>query len=207
MRIIEGKNVDLICPFPPAEIKRMYGWCHCYRTLTETDDGPQTQEEMLEYLNAYVPMCVSFGVIDKNHLTNIKHEAPLVGVILFEPASLRTGYFHVATARKAWRTGLIDEAGELAIKDIFTQAPTLLRVGAFMFEKNFPARGLCQRLGFEYEGLFKDLVLQNGEPKNVVYFGLTRRNWECHSQPHYPQSSDSPEEQCPLSEAPENKAE
>jgi hypothetical protein len=46
----------------------------------------------------------------------------------------------------------------------------------YMLEKNFPARGLAKRLGFRQEGLIEDLVMQDGVPANVVYFGLTRKN-------------------------------
>ncbi len=178
-QVIIGNTVDLISPFPLTEVKRIYGWNHCYRSIVSTDDTPNSQEDFLTHMEQMLPQCVSYGVIDKNHLTNDKHPAPLVGVIIYEPSSLRSGYFHVATARKAWRTGLIDEAGALAIADVFEHIPTLTRVGAYMLEKNFPARGLCKRLGFRQEGLIEDLVVQDGQPANVIYFGLTRRNWIC----------------------------
>jgi hypothetical protein len=109
----------------------------------------------------------------------------LVGIIVFEPTVtpgttvIRNGYFHVATARKAWRTGLVDEAGHLAISEMFKEIPTLLRVSGYMVEKNFPARSLCKRLGFTYEGLIADMFMRDGKPENMVLFGLTRREYEC----------------------------
>jgi RimJ/RimL family protein N-acetyltransferase len=188
MRIIEGKNVDLINPFPLKEVKRTYGWNHCYRTLTETDDTPNTQEHFLSFMEGVLQVCPSWGIIDKNHLTSLKHEAPIVGIIIFEPCVvpgttvIRNGYFHVATARKAWRTGLVDEAGRLALREVFSEIPTLLRVSGYMLEANFPARSLCKRLGFKYEGLVEDMFLRDGEPKNMVLFGLTRREFNlCHN--------------------------
>lgn len=185
MRIIQGTNVDLINPFPIGEVKRTYGWNHCYRSLVETDDTPNTQEHFLQFMTQTLQNCPSWGIVDKNHITNIKHEAPLVGVIIFEPIVVpatnvvRNGYFHVATARKAWRTGLVDEAGRLAIQEIFQEIPTLLRVSGYMVEKNFPARSLCKRLGFTYEGLVADMFMREGKPENMVLFGLTRREYEC----------------------------
>lgn len=179
MNIISGSNVDLISPFPVSEVRRVFGWNHCYRTITENDDTPNTIDEFTTHMHGILAVCPSWGIVDKNHITNNSHEAPLVGIGLFEPAGPRAGYFHVATARKAFRTGLIDEAGELVIKTLFDGVPGLLRVGAYMDEKNAPAKALCRRLGFKFEGVCEDAILQNGQPKNVAYFGLTRRSWIC----------------------------
>lgn len=188
MNLIEGQNVDLISPFPPQEVRRVFGWNHCYRTLTENDDTPNTIDDFERHMQALLSVCPSWGIIDKNHITNIKHEAPLVGIGLFEPAGIRHGFFHVATARKAFKTGLIDEAGQLVIKYLFDSIPTLLRVGAYMDERNAPAKSLCKRMGFRFEGICEDMILRNGEPKNIAYFGLTRRRWNdlCLSQTSIP---------------------
>jgi len=152
-------------------------------------------------------VCPNWGIIDKNHTTNIKHEAPLVGIIVFEPVCvpgtqiIRNGFFHVATARKAWRTGLVDEAGHLAIEEIFREIPSLLRVSGYMVEKNFPARSLCKRLGFTFEGLAEDMFLREGKPENMVLFGLTRRKFEClHSSVGYLEPTQS--SQTPISKPP-----
>ena len=90
MRIIPGSNVDLISPFPEKEVQRLYGWLHCYRTLTECDDSPKGPEATCEFLLRDFRECVTYGMIDKNHLTNIKHEAPLVGAGSFAPKDLKT---------------------------------------------------------------------------------------------------------------------
>lgn len=178
MNIISGTNVDLIAPFPVSETRRVFGWNHCYRTITENDDTPSTLEEFIPYMESILQVCPSWGIIDKNHITNTKHEAPLVGIGLYEPASLRHGYFHVATARKAFKTGLIDEASAMVLKEVFEGIPTLLRVGAYMDEKNAPAKGLCRRMGFKFEGVAEDMILRNEKPQSIVYYGLTRRRYE-----------------------------
>jgi len=184
LRIIEGKNVDLITPFPMNEIRRTYGWMHCYRTLTESDDSPKDMDGVVALTSQGFSQSFTWGIIDKNHLTNIRHEAPLVGFGMFEPVLspgtmiVRGGFFHVATARKAWKTGLIDEAGELVIRELFENIPTLLRISALMLEKNSPAKSLCRRMGFKFEGVLEDMVLQERSPQSMVLFGLTRRNYE-----------------------------
>lgn len=195
MRIIEGNNVDLISPFPINEVTRTFGWMHCYRTFVESDDSPKEIEDYVRYMNAYLGGVFSWGIIDKNHLTNVKHEAPLVGLITVEPViapwngNPRSGVLHVATARKAFRTGLVDEACLLVLKVMFEELPTVSRVSASMLEKNHPAKGLFKRLGFKFEGILQDAVMQANSPSNLVLFGLTRRNYNLW-QPHQEQDQD-----------------
>lgn len=179
IEILTGVDLDLISPFPISEIHRAIGWSHCIKTLIQTDDGPQTDQDYLEFYKSFftMPTVTSFGMIDKNQKLNIRHEAPLIGFVAFERANLRNGYFHTATTRKAWGSGMIDEACKLILERVFTTMPELLRVSSFVINNNFPAKALARRMGFVQEGILQDSVLQNGEPKPVTHFGLTRRNW------------------------------
>lgn len=178
MEIISGQNVDLITPFPLTESHRVFGWNHCYRSLTDNDDIPAEKEQFTRHIEQVLQACVSFGVIDKNKLTNQNHEAPLVGIGVYEPGAGRGGYLHFACARKAFKMGLIDEAGEMMVNFLFERLPDITRLGAYTNDRNSPAKALSRRLGFKFEGLCEDMVLKGGEPQNIAYFGLTRRNWE-----------------------------
>src|SRR5262249_5964326 len=140
---------------------------------------------------------------------NIKHEAPLVGFISFEPALMpngvvRNGFLHVATARRAWKANLIDEAGQLVLRDLFEGIPSLLRVSAVMSDRNAPAKGLVKRFGFRFEGLIEDAILSDNSPQNMAQFGLTRRNYNliCPQQ-----SVDSSEASLEPPQAPQMQAE
>src|SRR6266568_7775331 len=111
MHIIVGSNVDLISPFPPTEVKRIFGWNHCYRTIPDSDDTPTSQEEFLPYAEGIVGAYPAWGIIDKGHLTNEKHEAPLVGILFLEQGSgQRHGFLHFASGRRAFKMGLVEEA-------------------------------------------------------------------------------------------------
>jgi len=178
MDIIVGTNVDLISPYPHREIKRVYGWIHCYRSIVESDESPKTLEDFEIYMNKYLEVCASFGIIDKNHLTNVKHEAPLVGILIFEPGGLHNGYWHVATSRRAWGTGLVDEAAKLAFQWAFDTYQPLTRLSACIYDKNYPAQNLAKRLGFKREGLIEDMFVLDGQPRNMAHFGLTRKAWQ-----------------------------
>lgn len=193
MEIISGQNVDLITPFPAGEEHRIFGWNHCYRSLSDSDDVPAEKEAFTEHMARVVQVCPSFGVVDKHQLTNRNHEAPLVGIGIFEPATARHGYLHFACARKAFKMGLIDEAGELAIAALFNRMPNLLRIGAYTNDRNSPAKALSRRLGFKFEGLCEDMEVKDGKTQNIAYFGLTRRNWLCQIGSKYSCSDSSPE--------------
>ena len=202
LRIITGSNVDLICPFPTSEVKRAFGWMHCYRTITESDDTPQGIDACCDLMTRQLPLCVSWGMIDKNHLTNINHEAPLVGFGMFEPylqinGKVRDGRFHAATARRSWKARIVDEALDMVLKDLFEGLPDLLRVSASINERNSPMKALLKRGGFKCEGFLEDALLYGGAPQNLLLYGLTRRRWEAHQinpTPLAPEPEVSPSE-------------
>lgn len=180
MKVYPGLEVDLISPFPLDQIHRLVGWLHCFRSIIHSDDSPQTDEEMQKYFTGWFqqPNVRSWGLIDKNNKLNIRHEAPLVGFGAFEFQTLRNGYFHCATTRRAWGSGIIDEAQQLALKATFEENLGLLRVSSFVINNNYPARALARRMGYVVEGRLEDMVLQGGVPKAITHFGLTRRRWE-----------------------------
>jgi RimJ/RimL family protein N-acetyltransferase len=183
LRTIIGTNVDLIMPFPVSEINRIYGWMHCYRTLTESDDTFKERDKYCEWLAGRMAHSVSWGIIDKNHLTNNNHEAPLVGYGSFEPLlmpnnAIRDGYVHLATARRSWKARLVDEAVPLMMRDLFDGIPTLLRFSGMFNERNAPMKSLARRMGWKCEGVKEDAFTFNGEAQNLIMYGITRRNYE-----------------------------
>lgn len=113
MKVIEAPDIDLISPFPLGELPRLKGWLHCYQTLTHFGGSAEQVEGALR---EFLPQATSFGVIDKNHLTNSHHEAPLVGMLLFERASPTNAYLHLACGRKAWGGKFIDQGEMVACR-------------------------------------------------------------------------------------------
>jgi RimJ/RimL family protein N-acetyltransferase len=179
MRILESKAIDLIEPFPLSQVKRLRGWLFCYKSLVTSDADPSEPAEVIARLETLLaaPHVRSWGIIDKFNSINSRHEAPLVGCLMFERVSPYNGYVHVATNRMAWGRHFADEAGQILIKDVFDSTPELLRLSAAIISKNYPARELCKRLGFEREGTFKNFILQNSNPMDVVHYGMTRERW------------------------------
>lgn len=176
MQIIEGRDIDLISPFPPTEYKRIFGWLHCYRTITETTAFPKTAEEFAEKLGKLRNL-QTFGIIDKNNILNVRHEAPLIGMYMFDQDTILNGNAHVASTRKAWGSRLVDQAGQRLIQHVFDTIPNLTRVTVSVLASNAPAKALAKRLGFLYEGRVRDAITVNDTPSDMALFGLTRRDW------------------------------
>jgi RimJ/RimL family protein N-acetyltransferase len=176
MRIIESHNVDLIEPFPLSEIQRFLGWLHCYRTMFEVDGDPQTIEDKTLYYTQMLPQVPSWGVIDKNNQLNYKHEAPLVGIVFLQPgASNANCYVHLASTRRAWGSGLMDEAAQVLLPKVFENYPLLQRISGAILNNNKPAKAFAKRMGFKQDGLLKDFVTQQGIARSVAHFGILRR--------------------------------
>jgi len=177
MRIIEAKDVDLIEPFPIGEIPRLVKWLHCYTTVMDIDGEPKTDTDKESYYRIIVQQHPTWGVIDKHNKIGYKHEVPLIGFGYFQPMANRcNAYLHVASSRKAWGLGLIDQAAETLIKHLFEANPHLQRLSGAILNSNSPAKAFAKRIGFQQDGLLKDFVTQNGIPKSVAHFGLLRRN-------------------------------
>lgn len=178
IHIIEAPDVDLIEPFPMREAKRVFGWLHAYRNIVESDLSPKTPEEFEAYFQRLLPHIRSFGVIDRDNKLKYRHPAPLIGMIAFEPSTPWNCYIHIASNRRAWGSGFMDQAVTTALDEIFATEPTLLRISAFVLSGNGPVKAMIRRIGGRFEGLHKDWVTQNGKPKNVIHFGVTRQEWK-----------------------------
>lgn len=178
MRVIEGQNVDLIDPFPIGEVKRLFKWLYAYKTLVTSDESPQDEVAFQAYCERIFPGMKTYGIIDKYNRINSSHEAPLVGYIGFEITNPWNLYAHVATPRRSWKLNFAEEGGRLALNDVFNNAPNLLRVSAMILRNNAAAKGLIERLGFEYEGTFKDMIQQGGVPKTLVQYSMLRGAWD-----------------------------
>lgn len=180
INILEGQDVDCISPFPQSQLGSAASWMRCYKTLIFGDDGPQTDEDIEEFLRARLPLMRSWAVVDKGNLTGAKrNDVPLVGIIVFEPINKFNGYAHIASSRRAWgeklaKPGLIEQGCKLAIADVFQNLPELQRVSVATFAKNAAAKALAQRLGFHKDGYFRAMGRERGVPQDVVHFGLVR---------------------------------
>lgn len=182
MQVIEGKDVDVLSPFPSGLIDEAVGWMHCHKTLVFGDDGPSTPDEIKEFLvsRMALPFVQTFGVVDKHNLTSAKkYVPPLVGIVFFERNGRENGYVHLASSRRAWgrklaQPGLMEQGGLLIQRHLFEAMPDLTRLSVSTYENNKAARALAVRLGFKQDGRFEAMSTWRGAPMAVTHYGLLR---------------------------------
>jgi RimJ/RimL family protein N-acetyltransferase len=184
MHVVPGRDVDLISPFPIKELPAVIGWTHCYKTMILGDEGPQNDEELFQLLAAHIVNHRTWGIVDKNNLTKgTKVDVPLVGIIICDKTSPYNAYMHIASNRKAWgnkiaKPGLIEQAGLLAIPDVFENEPGITRLSIAVEDNNKAAISLAKRVGFKQDGCFKDMVMHKGKPQAAMHFGYLRSEYE-----------------------------
>lgn len=183
MLIVNGPEVDLISPFPVNQIHRVYGWMQCVRNLTSHDFGPKTKEDFDVMAQNYIDTMLTFGIIDRDNKLQLSHPAPLVGILAFETPIPTVACMQFASTRKAWGTRIIDQAIQIAVDKLFKDTTYLLRVATLVGEKNTPARTFLKRNGFIKEATFKDMVLVNGSPVNMVQMAALRSQWQYAPKP------------------------
>lgn len=182
MKVLIGKDVDVIAPFPSGAFPQAATWMHCYKTLIFGDSGPQTNEEIEAFLadRARQPNIQTWGIVDKNNLTQSRQiEAPLVGIGFLEVLSPENGYFHIASNRRSWgekiaSPSLAQQAAELVIQEVWDVLPSLQRLSAATYASNKAARNLIRKVGFQKDGYFVAMGKTKGQPQDVIHFGLLR---------------------------------
>ena len=182
VRILKGPRIELIDPFPQEYLDRAFAWTKTYAGIALHDDSPGDFESFklqlgMQFRNSH------YGVWWREAGVLKTRDEP-VGMVSFDPAGPRNAYLHIALSRAVWGQGIGDEAISLAIDHAFATSPDLTRVSVSMLERNRAAQALARRVGFRFEAVFQDMVLQQGVPRGVVHFGLTRREWEKKTQAH-----------------------
>lgn len=188
MQILEGKDVDVIQPFPSSAVGAVIGWMHSYKSFIIGDDGPPTDEELVAHIYNILsnPSIQTAGVVDKHNLTGSKQsDIPLVGLFYYEPNGLCNGYVHVTSNRRAWgnkiaQPGLMEQAASLCIADLFEKIPTLTRLSSSIVSTNRAAVNFAKKLGFRQDGLFQQAIIQNGVPKDVIHLGILKEAYGQH---------------------------
>lgn len=176
-RVITGETVDLISPFPLSYLDRLVKWTYQYKSLLTWDYGPQTDQEMHELLHSCIETKRSYGVVDKYNKIGVSTDGPIViGSFIVDEASPVNCHVHTVSQRRAWGKGLMDEAVDLLVEDLFSD-PALLRISANMVANNRAVISLATRHGFKREGLIRDMIISNGEPRDVAFYGLTKRDY------------------------------
>ena len=74
------------------------------------------------------------------------------------------------------------EAMYLALTFAFSEL-NLHRVSVTVFSYNERSIALCEKVGFQREGVFREFIHREGQRFDMILFGLLRHEWELRSEP------------------------
>lgn len=182
-KLLAGKDVDVLEPFPEAYWPQATQWMYRHHTLVFGDQGPQTPEEIEVFLRtrSKQPGIRTWGIVDKNNLTQVRStDIPLVGVVFWEQDSPYNGYIHLASNRRGWgpklaQPSLVEQGAELIKQELWDSTPSLQRISTIMFAHNKAARTLANALGLVKDGYFKSMGCIKGKPIDMIHYGLLRK--------------------------------
>jgi RimJ/RimL family protein N-acetyltransferase len=88
------------------------------------------------------------------------------------------GGFSIAIGdRTNWGKGYGYEAARLTLAFAFGEV-NLHRITATIFSYNEHSIALFEKLGFQYEGVFREFLQRDGKRYDMLLYGLLRREWE-----------------------------
>lgn len=178
IRVIEGTDVDVLSPFPIKYLERLIKWTHQYKSLISHDFTPTDDESLAKVFANHIQNQLSYAVVDKYNKIGLPTDGPIVvGGFFVEDGTPTNLYTHVVSQRRVWGKGLMDEGASLVIKDLFEIYPDLQRLSAYMVSNNRAVINFVEKQGFVRDGLFRDMTIIKGEPKDVAHYGLTRRRY------------------------------
>jgi len=86
--------------------------------------------------------------------------------------------FSIAIGDRAnWGKGYGYEAARLTLSFAFDEL-NLHRITATIFSYNERSIALFEKLGFQYEGAFREFLQRDGKRHDMLLYGLLRREWE-----------------------------
>lgn len=160
-------NAQLVSPFPVYELPRVWLWVQQFRSRVADDFSPKTLDEFVEVEMARMTRQMTWGVYRGGELG---------GLIAFEPSSPVAGTSHVTFRRSFWGHKTSVPAMREAHREIFGAG--YRKIVSFVFADNDAIRSLAKAAGLKVEGVLRNQTLRNGEPVDMVAFGLTREEFE-----------------------------
>lgn len=184
IRVIEGTNVDVLTPFPISYLERLVKWTHQYKSLISHDYTATDDDSLTELFRNHINNQLSYAVVDKFNKIGLPTDKPIVvGGFFIEQGTPVNYYTHVISQRRIWGKGIMDEGASIVVKDLFEQNPSLQRLSAYMVANNRAVISFIEKQGFRRDGLFRDMTVIKGEPKDVIHYGMTRRQFNEYNKP------------------------
>lgn len=160
VRATYGKLITLTEPFPPSRLADFHHWLASYPLIARAAEFPGDLADFERRIRECRNLR-TWAVWDRTD--------DLMGILITEPVGVMGARCYVASSRKAWGKGLLDEGARLAIGQSFEAAPGLAWICGIVAAKNAPANSFNQRVGMNLKNILPELGL--------LHYELTREEW------------------------------
>jgi RimJ/RimL family protein N-acetyltransferase len=161
--------IELVEPFPLDRTAEFHHWLGV-STISKTDEFPQCEKDFSAAMEKALPGLRTWGVLDQT-------DGKLIGIVIYEPFGRMGGRTYVASARRAWGRGLMEDAARLVTNELFANPQTGYLFG-FVTSNNAPARAFNERVGMRLKDILPDYTVQDGKRRDMLIYEMTREAWE-----------------------------
>ena len=176
---LEGRFVTVERLNPDRDIEELYTFSHIpaeYQSLfTYMSFGPfQSKSAMLAWLNqvAQSKDPLYFSVLDKTYNLRVG----MVSLLNIVPTHGRAEIGNIWYSPLVQKTKVNTEVTCLFLKTLFRDY-YYRRVEWKCDNDNFTSKGAALRLGFKFEGLFRQHMVVKGKNRDTAWFAITDADW------------------------------
>lgn len=167
--VTKGRKMDLVEPFPESGLAEVHHWLHAARVIATTGEFPKELPLFLDRIRETLPSSRSWGVLDRADMA-------LIGIVIVQPAGLMGFTSYIASARRAWGKGLMDEAARLVMAKLFAD-PSVNYIQGLVLDNNHPSRAFSERIGLRLKNILPQHTLQNGKLRDLLVYEIARNQW------------------------------
>lgn len=160
-------TLDLVSPFPPQSLPRVWRWTEAFRGRVSDDFSPQT-------LAAFVDAMLR--AFEGQKTWAVYADGELGGMITFERLSPWVGTAHIVCKPDFQGKGIAPAALRIAFAEMFAEG-----VGKLIFYPlagNLAVGSLLVHMGAKREGCLRGQTLCGGKPTAINVYGLFREEFE-----------------------------
>lgn len=163
----DSHKIEAIAPFPDAALPLLWQWIEAARSQVADDSSPQTPDEFIALERARAEDVCTFAIY---------RDYELGGYVRVVPTSAWACEAHCIFKREFYGYQTTLPALDCVARQVFEAGVT--RITMLVYQTNGAIRALLKRLGAVEEGRMRECARQNGQPVDMIIFGLLKREWE-----------------------------
>jgi len=159
-------EISVTSPFPFEALPRVWRWIEQFRSKVSDDFGPTSLEEFMTVMRAKW---------DRQTTWAVSVDGELGGFIEFERLSPWLGTAHCMFKTEFQGKGVSLKALRIAFTEMFDTG--IGKLAFYTFAGNLAIGSLVCNLGGKREGTLTAQTLVDGQPTDILVYGLTKENF------------------------------